>query len=223
MTCVNTGSAVAPTAPAASSAPVASAARADRPDRADRTPLTAESPLTDAELLDAHVAGDPNAFSALVRRHYDYLWRLAIRTSFNREDAAEALQEALVSAYRRAESFRHACPVQGWLYRIVVNACLDKMRAQRLRTHSQLTPTLHERVSLRDHFHQDPAYSIIVAEALSELPGDQRDAVVVVDMLRCSVAEASHLLNVPPGTIKSRCSRGRAKLSVLLEGVSVTH
>lgn len=223
MTCVNTGSAVAPAAPAASSAPVASAARADRPDRADRTPLTAESPLTDAELLDAHVAGDPNAFSALVRRHYDYLWRLAIRTSFNREDAAEALQEALVSAYRRAESFRHACPVQGWLYRIVVNACLDKMRAQRLRTHSQLTPTLHERVSLRDHFHQDPAYAIIVAEALSELPGDQRDAVVVVDMLRCSVAEASHLLNVPPGTIKSRCSRGRAKLSVLLEGVSVTH
>lgn len=220
MTCVNTGSAVAP---AASSAPVASAARADRPDRADRTPLTAESPLTDAELLDAHVAGDPNAFSALVRRHYDYLWRLAIRTSFNREDAAEALQEALVSAYRRAEFFRHACPVQGWLYRIVVNACLDKMRAQRLRTHSQLTPTLHERVSLRDHFHQDPAYAIIVAEALSELPGDQRDAVVVVDMLRCSVAEASHLLNVPPGTIKSRCSRGRAKLSVLLEGVSVTH
>lgn len=223
MTCVNTGSAVAPAAPAASTAPVASAARADRPDRADRTPLTAESPLTDAELLDAHVAGDPNAFSALVRRHYDYLWRLAIRTSFNREDAAEALQEALVSAYRRAESFRHACPVQGWLYRIVVNACLDKMRAQRLRTHSQLTPTLHERVSLRDHFHQDPAYAIIVAEALSELPGDQRDAVVVVDMLRCSVAEASHLLNVPPGTIKSRCSRGRAKLSVLLEGVSVTH
>lgn len=220
MTCVNTGSAVAP---AASSAPVASAARADHPDRADRTPLTAESPLTDAELLDAHVAGDPNAFSALVRRHYDYLWRLAIRTSFNREDAAEALQEALVSAYRRAESFRHGCPVQGWLYRIVVNACLDKMRAQRLRTHSQLTPTLHERVSLRDHFHQDPAYAIIVAEALSELPGDQRDAVVVVDMLRCSVAEASHLLNVPPGTIKSRCSRGRAKLSVLLEGVSVTH
>lgn len=204
MTRVNTGAAEAPEV------------------RTDRAPLNADSPLTDAELLDAHVAGDPDAFSALVRRHYDYLWRLAIRTSFNREDAAEALQEALVSAYRRAHSFRHACPVQGWLYRIVVNACLDKMRAQRLRTHSQLTPALHEQVSLRDHFHQDPAYAIIVAEALSELPGDQRDAVVVVDMLSCSVAEASHLLNIPPGTVKSRCSRGRAKLSVLLEGVAVS-
>ena len=204
MTPVNTGAVVAPGV------------------RTTRTPLAADSPLTDAELLDAHVTGDPDAFSALVRRHYDYLWRLAIRTSFNRDDAAEALQEALVSAYRRADSFRHACPVQGWRYRIVVNACLDKMRAQRLRTHSQLTPALHEQVSLRDHFHQDPAYAIIVAEALSALPGDQRDAVVVVDMLRCSVAEASHLLNVPPGTVKSRCSRGRAKLSVLLEGVAVT-
>ena len=62
----------------------------------------------------------------------------------------------------------------------------------------------------------------IVAEALAELPTDQRDAVVVVDMLRCTVAEACHLLNARPGTIKSRCSRGRAKLSVLLAGVTLT-
>lgn len=188
----------------------------------ERTRPAAEVPLTDGELLDAHVAGDPDAFSALVRRHYDYLWRLAIRTSFNRDDAAEALQEALVSAYQKADTFRHSCPVQGWLYRIVVNACLDKMRSQRVRRHATLTPTLHEHVTLRDHFHQDPAYAIIVAESLAELPHDQRDAVVVVDMLRCSVAEAAHLLNVPPGTVKSRCSRGRAKLSVLLAGVNVT-
>ena len=91
------------------------------PDRLAR-PSPALLSHTDAELLDAHVAGDPDAFSALVRRHYDYLWRLAIRTSFNRDDAAEALQEALMSAYRKAVTFRHACPVQGWLYRIVVNA-----------------------------------------------------------------------------------------------------
>ena len=177
---------------------------------------------SDVELLDAHVAGDPEAFTTLVERHYDYLWRLAIRTSFNHDDAAEALQEALISAYRRAHTFRHACPVQGWLYRIVVNACLDKMRAQRLRTHSELTPVLHERVSLRNYFHQDPVWAIVVAEALAELPPEQRDAVVVVDMLCCSVAEASHLLNIRPGTVKSRCARGRRKLAVLLDGVSVT-
>src|SRR5699024_3950372 len=62
--------------------------------------------------------------------------------SFNRDDAAEALQEGLVSAYGKAHTFRHECPVRGWLYRIVVNACLDKMRAQRIRTHTELTPAL---------------------------------------------------------------------------------
>ena len=221
MTAVNTGTAAPTAASSGASVSAQSALRAEPPLRAEPS-LRAESQLSDAELLDAHVAGDPNAFSALVRRHYDYLWRLAIRTSFNRDDAAEALQEALVSAYRKADTFLHACPVQGWLYRIVVNACLDKMRAQRLRTHTPLTPALHEQVTLRDHFHQDPTYAIIVAEALAELPGDQRDAVVVVDMLRCTVAEASHLLNIPPGTVKSRCSRGRAKLGVLLEGVTLT-
>src|SRR5699024_7444877 len=78
---------------------------------------------------------------------------------------------------------------------------------------------LHERVSLRNHFHQDPAYAIIVADALAELPVEQRDAVVVIDMLRCSVAEACLLLHVPPLTIKIHCSRGRAKPAPLLEGV----
>lgn len=72
MTGVNTGVAVSP--------PAALPAQ-----------LRADSPLSDTQLLDAHVAGHPEAFSALVRRHYDYLWRLAIRTSFNRDDAAEAL------------------------------------------------------------------------------------------------------------------------------------
>ena len=180
----------------------------------------ADSP-TDAELLAAHVAGDPLAFATLVGRHHDYLRRLAVRTSYNHADAQEALQEALLSAHRRAHTFRHACPVRGWLYRIVVNACLDKMRAQKLRTHSELTPVLHERISARDHFHQDPIWALVVAEALAELPTEQRDAIVVVDMLSCSVAEAAHLLAVPPGTVKSRCSRGRARLSSLLAGVSV--
>ena len=174
---------------------------------------------TDEQLLGAHVAGDTDAFSELVSRHYGYLWRLALRTSFNRDDASEALQEALISAFRSAHTFRHSCPVKGWLYRIVVNACLDKMRSQRLRTHTPLTPVLHEKVSLRQHFTQDPSVALIISEALSELPPEQRDAIVVIDMLRFTVAEAAHLLTVPPGTIKSRCSRGRAKLAGLLAGV----
>lgn len=186
---------------------------------APAVPTGTGDPRTDEQLLDDHVSGDRDAFPELVSRHYGYLRRLAVRTSFNPDDAAEALQDALISAFRSAHTFRRGCPVKGWLYRIVVNACLDKMRAQRLRTHTSLTSVLHERVSLREHFTQDPTISIIVAEALSELPVEQRDAIVVIDMLRFTVAEASRLLAVPPGTIKSRCARGRARLAGRLDGL----
>ena len=158
-----------------------------------------DDPRPDAALLRAHVDGDREAFGILFARHRDRLWAVALRTMGNPEDAADGLQDGLVAAYRRASSYRGEAAVTTWLHRVVVNACLDKMRSQRLRTHTQLTPALHEQVTLRDHFYQDPAYAIIVAEALAELPGDQRDAVVVVDMLRCTVAEASHRLRFAAG------------------------
>ena len=63
-------------------------------------------PQTDAVLLAAHVAGDPDAFAELVRRHRDRLWAVALRTLGDREEAADAVQDALISAYRAAGSFR---------------------------------------------------------------------------------------------------------------------
>ncbi|MFY9916668.1 MAG: sigma-70 family RNA polymerase sigma factor, partial [Nocardioidaceae bacterium] len=84
-------------------------------------------------MLAAHVAGDPDAFSELVRRHRDRLWAVALRTTGDREDASDALQDGLVSAFRRAETFRGDAQVTTWLHRIVVNACLDRMRRRRTR------------------------------------------------------------------------------------------
>ena len=88
---------------------------------------------TDAELLTAHVAGDRYAFEELFYRHHRQLHRLARITSRNPEDAADALQDAMLSAHRSAPSFRHDSAVSSWLYRIVVNACLDRLR--RNKTH----------------------------------------------------------------------------------------
>jgi RNA polymerase sigma-70 factor (ECF subfamily) len=59
----------------------------------------------DAELLARHVAGDPTAFTTLIQRHRDRLWAVALRTTQNPEDAADALQDALLSAFRRADTF----------------------------------------------------------------------------------------------------------------------
>jgi RNA polymerase sigma-70 factor, ECF subfamily len=168
---------------------------------------------TDAELLAAHVAGEQYAFEELFYRHHRQLYRLAQITSRNPEDAADALQDAMLSAHRSAPRFRHDSAVSSWLYRIVVNACLDRLR--RNRTHP--TAVLED-----DVYHVgDPTprldTAIVVERALLRLPVEQRAAVVAVDMQGYSVAETARMLGVAEGTVKSRCSRARAKLAEALD------
>lgn len=174
---------------------------------------TAKPTRSDEELLDAHVAGDRYAFETLFHRHHRQLYRLAQITSHNADDAADALQDAMLSAHRNAPSFRRDASVSSWLYRIVVNACLDRLR--RNKTH----PT----TALEDDVHpgRDPIpridTALVVERALMRLPVEQRAAVVAVDMQGYSIAETARLLGVPEGTVKSRCSRARAKLAKTLE------
>jgi RNA polymerase sigma-70 factor, ECF subfamily len=167
---------------------------------------------TDAELLAAHVAGDRYAFEELFLRHQRQLYRLARLTSRTGEDAADALQDAMLSAHRSAASFRNDAAVSSWLYRIVVNACLDRLRRSKN----------HLIVHLDDDAYpvSDPAprtdTAVVVQRALMRLPVEQRAAVVAVDMQGYSVADAARLLGVPVGTIKSRCARARARLALML-------
>ncbi|HZM80697.1 MAG TPA: sigma-70 family RNA polymerase sigma factor, partial [Candidatus Limnocylindrales bacterium] len=88
--------------------------------------MTADDPRGDSELLLAHAEGDPEAFAQLFRRHRDRLWAVALRTTGDREEAADALQDALIATFRRAGSYRGDAAVTTWLHRIVVNACLDR-------------------------------------------------------------------------------------------------
>ena len=83
---------------------------------------------SDAELLRLHVAGDPDAFGRLFLRHKDRLWAVALRRVGDPDDAADALQEAMISAFRRAGDFRGQSAVTTWLHRIVVNASVDRLR-----------------------------------------------------------------------------------------------
>lgn len=178
--------------------------------------------MSDADLLAAHVGGDPTAFQSLFLRHRDRLWAVALRTMRNREEAADALQDAMVSAFRRAGSFRGDSAVTSWLHRIVVNACLDRIRRNRVRLTDPLdAEDGHSPGLVAD---DDPTRRIesaelsgIVQDALRRLNADQRAALVLVDMEAMSVAEAAVELGVPQGTVKSRCARGRQKLAALLE------
>ncbi len=179
--------------------------------------MTTSDPRSDADLLAAHVAGDQGAFEELVRRHRDRLWAVALRTTGDPEEAADALQDALISAYRRAEQFRGDSAVTTWLHRIVVNASLDRLRRRKARPTSTL-PDDDE--SLPGAVVADPTdqmgqreIQLVVVQALSELPEDQRAAVILVDVEGWSIEEASLKLGIPEGTVKSRCFRGRGKLA----------
>ncbi|MDX3798134.1 RNA polymerase sigma factor SigM [Streptomyces sp. AK04-3B] len=181
----------------------------------------AHDAMSDMDLLARHVEGDPDAFGELVRRHRDRLWAVALRTLGDREEAADAVQDALVSAYRAAHTFRGQSAVTTWLHRITVNACLDRARKAASRKTSpvddaeRLEQLLepHESASApaeRNDLHRQ------LIEALGTLPPDQRAALVLVDMQGYPVAEAARVLDVPTGTVKSRCARGRARLLPLL-------
>lgn len=178
---------------------------------------------SDAELLTAHAGGDPDAFRELFTRHRDRLWAVALRTLADREEAADALQDALLSAHRAAARFRGDSAVTTWLHRIVVNACLDRVRRRRS------APT----VPLQDgsgggEYATDPSRAepvapavdhdtvLVVRDALTQLPDDQRAAIVLVDLQGHSVAEAARVLGTAEGTVKSRCARGRTRLASLL-------
>ncbi|MGV9392897.1 RNA polymerase sigma factor SigM [Streptomyces olivaceus] len=182
---------------------------------------TSHDGVTDQELLARHVEGEPEAFGELVRRHRDRLWAVALRTLGDREEAADAVQDALVSAYRAAYTFRGQAAVTTWLHRITVNACLDRARKAASRKTAPVDDTErleqllepHESASApaeRNELHRQ------LLAALDTLPGDQRAALVLVDMQGYPVAEAARILDVPTGTIKSRCARGRARLLPLL-------
>ncbi|MFC4065996.1 RNA polymerase sigma factor SigM [Actinoplanes subglobosus] len=175
---------------------------------------------SDADLVRAHVAGDPEAFAELVRRHRDRLWAVALRTIGDREEAADAVQDALLNAHRNAAKFRGEAAVTTWLHRIVVNACLDRMRRR------QAHPTVPLPDGNRDDDRPtgpEPAAAapdqdtvLVVRDALAALPFEQRAAIVLVDVQGYGVAEAAEMLGVAEGTIKSRCARGRARMATAL-------
>jgi RNA polymerase sigma-70 factor (ECF subfamily) len=169
------------------------------------------SSRSDADLLAAHVAGDRYAFAELIGRHHRHLHRLARRTTCCAEDADDALQDALLAAHRGAPRFRHDAAVGSWLHRIVVNACLDRLR----RTRAHPTTVLEEDSGTVSDRTGQIETAMVVRRALLRLPVEQRAAVLAVDMLGYSVADAAARLGVAEGTVKSRRARARAQLAAL--------
>jgi RNA polymerase sigma-70 factor, ECF subfamily len=152
---------------------------------------------TDADLLRRHLQGDPDAFGALFRRHKQELWAIAIRLLGDDGRAADAIQDAMILAFSKAPEFGGEDAATIWLYRILVYVCLDRMRR---------TPP---RASDGD-----------VKTALRNLVVEQQSALVLVDMLGFSVADAGMILGVSADTLLRRCARGRVRMLAELTHIS---
>lgn len=175
----------------------------------------------DAALLRRHLEGDPDAFTEIFRRHRDHLWAVALRTLCDADEAADAVQDALISAMRHADGFRGDAKVSTWLHRIVVNACLDRLRRRASRPTVALPDDDHAPAAARDEVAERELATDVNA-ALATLPIDQRAAIVLVDIEGYPVGDVAAMLDVPTGTVKSRCARGRAKLAPLLAHLDTT-
>ena len=167
----------------------------------------------DADLTSA-LSGDARALDRLLRAHYDRLFAVCRRITGNDFDAADACQDALIAIVRNLHKFDQRSRFATWSYRIAANASLDELRRRRRR------PATAEREPMdssaggvtRDHAAGVVAH-IARDAALASLSPDVRTAVVLRDVAGLDYAEIAQVLDVPPGTVRSRIARGRAALA----------
>lgn len=171
--------------------------------------------LTDEDLLEQAAAGDQSAFTALVRRHEDRVFGIAIRITGDRADALDATQDTFVAVFRQAGSFRAEAAFTTWLYRVAVNACRDLLR--RRRRLPEPTEEVPERPRPGIGTEDLVGLRLDLAQALARLPDEYRDAVLMHDVGAIPYEEIAQITGVALGTVKSRISRGRRRLAELLE------
>lgn len=183
----------------------------------------------DEELVAAARGGDRAAVEALLRRHHDRIHLICRRICVDRGDAEDATQDALVSIVRGLPRFDGRSEFSTWAHRIATNAGLDQLRRRSRRplpidtSEDSRDPSSGGAADLPLDHEADPAIRAVTAEdrarleqALAALPEEFRVPVVLRDVVDLDYVEIGRLLELPPGTVRSRISRGRSRLAVLL-------
>lgn len=178
----------------------------------------------DARLAEAAQTGDRRALEQLLRRHHDRIYAICRRLAGNDADAADAAQEALIAIVRGLPRFAGRAKFSTWAYRVATNAALDELRRRKRRP----VPASDEADSRSIPAPPDDDPAAVVARleldaALAELPEEFRAPVVLRDVAGCDYAEIARILGIPPGTVRSRISRGRARLAELVSADDGNH
>ena len=162
------------------------------------------------------MTGDTAAFGALMKRHEERIFGLALRITGDRSDALDATQDAFISAYRQAASFRGDSAVGTLLDRIAANACKDLLR-KRNRWVAQDEQTLELLEPSDARLESIVTDRLVIRDALARLPDEYREAVVMHDLGGIPYDEIATMTGTQIGTVKSRISRGRRRLAELME------
>lgn len=165
-------------------------------------------------------AGDPLAAAALVRATQSDVWRLCAALG-DREAADDLTQETYLRAFGSLHRFEHRSSVRTWLLAIARRVCADAVRSRRRRRLTLVRDTADlEALSAGPGAPTDAvAEGATVADLLSRLDPDRREAFVLTQLLGLPYAEAAEVADCPVGTIRSRVARARADLLESLAGV----
>lgn len=168
--------------------------------------------------------GDRGALDALLRRHADRIHAVCRRITGNDADALDATQEAMIAVVRGLDRFDGRSAFSTWAYRVATNTCLDELRRRRRRPEPTADDDL-DAAAASAGGGRGGALAIDrvddrtdIDAALATLAPEFRAAVVLRDLVGLDYAEIGEILEVPPGTVKSRIARGRAALADVLSG-----
>ena len=178
----------------------------------------------DELLLRKAQRGDPEAFEQLITPLEQLIWRICWHYTGNRESAEDCGQETMIRIWRSLDSYRGDCALESWVYRIAANCCMDYLRKKKRDKSVSMEPMQEQGFDPADPS-PGTEEQVVAAdeqkrlrEAITQLPEDQREALIMTQLEKVSYEEAAKLLGVSEGTIKSRVNRAKARLKEILSG-----
>ena len=168
--------------------------------------------------------GDPEAFEQLITPLEQLIWRICWHYTGNRESAEDYGQETMIRIWRSLDSYRGDCALESWVYRIAANCCMDYLRKKKRDKSVSMEPMQEQGFDPADPS-PGTEEQVVAAdeqkrlrEAITMLPEDQREALIMTQLEKVPYEEAAKLLGVSEGTIKSRVNRAKARLKEILSG-----
>ncbi len=177
------------------------------------------TPRSDAEIIEAVLSGDADAFGELVRRYRDHYTRFAVRMLGTVEDADEALQDAWMRAYRALSQCEDRERFAGWMYQIVANVCRTKATRGGKRARRYVDDEIALEQVATTHRADGAVLRDEIQYALARLDPDYREAFVMKHVEDLSYEEMSEITGAGVSALKMRVKRACDKLRVLLDGV----